>query len=34
MLEGATGAIAADGARVEIDGAVDKDAMGIAMPRS
>ena len=31
VLEGATGAIAADGAQVEIDGAVDKDAMGFAM---
>jgi hypothetical protein len=31
VLEGATGAIEADGARVEIDGAVDKGAMGIAM---
>jgi hypothetical protein len=31
VLEGATGAIASDGARVEIDGAVDKDAMGFAM---
>jgi len=31
VLEGATGALATDGARVEIDGAVDEDAMGIAM---
>jgi hypothetical protein len=31
VLEGATSAIEADGARVEIDGAVDKGAMGIAM---
>lgn len=31
VLEGTTGAIEADGARVEIDGAVDKDAMGFAM---
>ena len=31
VLEGATGPIASDGARVEIDGAVDEDAMGIAM---
>jgi hypothetical protein len=31
VLEGATGGIESDGARVEIDGAVDKGAMGIAM---
>jgi hypothetical protein len=31
VLEGLTGAIETDGARVEIDGAVDKGAMGIAM---
>ena len=31
VLEGTTGAIEADGVRVEIDGAVDKDAMGFAM---
>lgn len=31
MLEGQTGAIESDGAQVEIDGAVDKGAMGIAM---
>ena len=31
VLEGQTGGIEADGARVEIDGAVDKGAMGIAM---
>jgi hypothetical protein len=30
-LEGAPSAIAEDGAKVEIDGAVDKDAMGFAM---
>ena len=31
MLEGQTGGIESDGARVEIDGAVDMGAMGIAM---
>jgi hypothetical protein len=31
VLEGQTGGIESDGARVEIDGAVDKGAMGIAM---
>ena len=31
VLEGATGTIEQDGAQVEIDGAVDRDAMGIAM---
>jgi len=31
VLEGAPPAIAKDGAKVEIDGAVDKDAMGFAM---
>lgn len=31
VLDGASGAIATDGARVEIDGAVDEEAMGIAM---
>jgi hypothetical protein len=30
-LEGAPGAIEQDGAKVEIEGAVDKDAMGFAM---
>ena len=30
-LEGATGAFAQDGAKVEIDGAVDNNAMGFAM---
>jgi hypothetical protein len=30
-LEGAPNAIAQDGAKVEIDGAVDSDAMGFAM---
>jgi hypothetical protein len=31
VLEGASGAIATDGARVEIDGAFDEEAMCIAM---
>ncbi len=31
VLEGALRGIEQDGARVEIDGAVDRDAMGIAM---
>jgi hypothetical protein len=31
VLEGATGGIEQDGAKVEIDGAVDRDVMGIAM---
>ena len=31
VLEGATSGIEADGAQVEIDGAVDKAVMGIAM---
>jgi hypothetical protein len=31
VLEGATGTIEQEGAKVEIDGAVDRDAMGIAM---
>lgn len=31
VLEGMPGAIEQDGAKVEIDGAVDKDAMGFAM---
>jgi hypothetical protein len=31
VLEGAMRGIEQDGARVEIDGAVDRDAMGIAM---
>jgi hypothetical protein len=31
VLEGATKAIEQDGAKVEIDGAVDDDAMGFAM---
>lgn len=31
VLEGATGTIEHDGAKVEVDGAVDEDAMGIAM---
>ena len=31
VLEGAPAAIAKDGAKVEIDGAVDKNAMGFAM---
>jgi hypothetical protein len=31
VLEGAPPAIAKDGAKVEIDGAVDEDAMGFAM---
>jgi hypothetical protein len=31
VLEGATAAIEQDGAKVEIDGAVDKNAMGFAM---
>lgn len=31
VLEGKTGGIETDGARVEIDGAVDDGAMGIAM---
>jgi len=31
VLEGASAAIAQDGAKVEIDGAVDEEAMGFAM---
>jgi hypothetical protein len=31
VLEGKTSGLEADGARVEIEGAVDEDAMGIAM---
>ena len=31
VLEDAPAAIAADGAKVEVDGAVDRDAMGFAM---
>jgi hypothetical protein len=31
VLEGATAAVEKDGAKVEIDGAVDGDAMGFAM---
>ena len=31
MLEGKTSGIEADGVRMEIDGAVDEGAMGIAM---
>jgi hypothetical protein len=31
VLEGATRPIEQDGAKVEVDGAVDEDAMGIAM---
>jgi len=31
VLEGATRGIEQDGAKVEIDGAVDRDVMGIAM---
>jgi hypothetical protein len=31
VLEGKTGGIETDGARVEVDGAVDEGAMGIAM---
>jgi len=31
VLEGATQAIQVDGAKVEIEGAVDKDVMGFAM---
>jgi hypothetical protein len=31
VLEGTTGGIEQDGAKVEIDGAVDRDAMGFAM---
>jgi cob(I)alamin adenosyltransferase len=31
VLEGATGGVEKDGAKVEIDGAVDEDAMGLAM---
>jgi hypothetical protein len=31
VLEGALGGIDQDGAKVEIDGAVDRDAMGFAM---
>jgi hypothetical protein len=31
VLEGATGGVEQDGAKVEIDGAVDRQAMGIAM---
>ena len=31
VLEGVPAAVAADGAKVEVDGKVDDDAMGIAM---
>jgi hypothetical protein len=31
VLEGATGAVEQDGAKVEIDGAVDRDAVSFAM---
>jgi hypothetical protein len=31
VLEGATGGIEQDGAKVEVDGAVDREAMGFAM---
>ncbi|HEX3904128.1 MAG TPA: hypothetical protein VH853_14910 [Polyangia bacterium] len=31
VLDGATGGIEQDGAKVEVDGAVDREAMGFAM---